>query len=90
MPVIDLEIVQLSRPGEADQELRQELTACWIAVTKLGRCGRMSRFPRLSALPMLAPVVDARRVSPGPGLQRGYSSPASAVAWPGGWHSAVT
>ena len=32
----DLDITQLTRPGEAYPAVRQELTACWIAVTNAG------------------------------------------------------
>ena len=49
----ELDIVQLTRPGEADPAVRQELTACWIAVTNaVGAAG----FP--------FPPVDVSHVAP--------------------------
>ena len=56
-PGDDLEIVQLSRPTEADQELRQELTACWVAVTNAGGAAGFP-FPPVD-VGHVAPVVDA-------------------------------
>lgn len=56
-PGNDLEIVQLSRPSEADQELRQELTACWVEVTNAGGAAGFP-FPPVDA-GHVAPVVDA-------------------------------
>ena len=32
----DLDVTQLTRPGEAYPAVRQELTACWVAVTNAG------------------------------------------------------
>ncbi len=32
----NLDIIQLTNPGEADPVVRQELTSCWIAVTNAG------------------------------------------------------
>jgi GNAT superfamily N-acetyltransferase len=56
-PGDDLEIVQLSRPSEADQELRQELIACWVAVTNAGGAAGFP-FPPVD-VGHVAPVVDA-------------------------------
>jgi GNAT superfamily N-acetyltransferase len=56
-PGDDLEIVQLSRPGEADRALRQELTACWIEVTNAGGAAGFP-FPPVD-VGHVAPVVDA-------------------------------
>jgi len=56
-PGDDLEIVQLSRPSDADQELRQELIACWIAVTNAGGAAGFP-FPPVD-VGHVAPVVDA-------------------------------
>ena len=49
----DLDITQLTRPGEADPAVRQELTACWIAVTNAGGA---AGFP--------FPPVDGSHVRP--------------------------
>ena len=43
----DLDITQLTGPGEAYPAVRQELTACWVAVTNPA-ARRDSRFPRLT------------------------------------------
>ena len=56
-PGDDLEIVQLSRPSEADQELRQELIACWVAVTNASGAAGFP-FPPVD-VGHVAPVVDA-------------------------------
>jgi predicted N-acetyltransferase YhbS len=53
----DLDIVQLTRPGEADQAVRQELTACWIAVTNAGGAAGFP-FPPVD-VSHVAPAVDA-------------------------------
>jgi GNAT superfamily N-acetyltransferase len=64
-PRDDLKIVQLSRPSEADRELRQELIACWIAVTNVGGAAGFP-FPPVD-VGHVAPVVDALadRLDPG-------------------------
>ncbi|HEX4092688.1 MAG TPA: GNAT family N-acetyltransferase [Trebonia sp.] len=53
----DLDIVQLTHPGEADPAVRQELTACWIAVTNAGGAAGFP-FPPVDAS-HVAPAVDA-------------------------------
>jgi GNAT superfamily N-acetyltransferase len=53
----DIDIVQLTRPGEADPAVRQELTACWIAVTNAGGAAGFP-FPPVDAS-HVAPAVDA-------------------------------
>ena len=53
----DLDIVQLTRPGEADPAVRQELTACWIAVTNAGGAAGFP-FPPVD-VSHVAPAVDA-------------------------------
>ena len=67
-PGDDLEIVQLSRPSEADQELRQELTACWVAVTNAGGAAGFP-FPPVDA-GHVAPVVGALADRLDPDLSR--------------------
>jgi GNAT superfamily N-acetyltransferase len=49
----DLDIIQLTHPREADPVVRQELAACWIAVTNAGGA---AGFP--------FPPVDIRHVAP--------------------------
>ena len=49
----NLDIIQLTNPGEADPVVRQDLTACWIAVTNAGGA---AGFP--------FPPVDASQVRP--------------------------
>ena len=49
----DPDIIQLTRPGDADPAVRRELTACWIAVTNAGGA---AGFP--------FPPVDASQVRP--------------------------
>ena len=56
-PGDDLDIVQLTRPSEADPALRQELTACWIAVTNAGGAAGFP-FPPVD-VGHVAPAVDA-------------------------------
>jgi GNAT superfamily N-acetyltransferase len=53
----DLEITQLTRPEDAGPVLRQELTACWIAVTNAGGAAGFP-FPPVNA-GHVGPVVDA-------------------------------
>jgi GNAT superfamily N-acetyltransferase len=53
----DIDIVQLTRPGEADAAVRQELTACWIAVTNAGGAAGFP-FPPVDAS-HVAPAVEA-------------------------------
>ena len=53
----DLDIIQLTRPGDADPAVRQELTACWIAVTNAGGAAGFP-FPPVNAS-HVAPAVDA-------------------------------
>ena len=53
----DVEIVQLSRPSEADQDLRRELIACWVAVTNAGGAAGFP-FPPVDE-GHVAPAVDA-------------------------------
>ena len=60
----DLDIIQLTRPGDADPAVRQELTACWIAVTNAGGAAGFP-FPPVNAS-HVAPAVDtlAARLDP--------------------------
>jgi GNAT superfamily N-acetyltransferase len=53
----DLDIIQLTHPGEAGPAVRQELTACWIAVTNAGGAAGFP-FPPVNA-GHVAPAVDA-------------------------------
>jgi GNAT superfamily N-acetyltransferase len=53
----DLDIIQLTYPGEADPVVRQELTACWIAVTNAGGAAGFP-FPPVNAS-HVRPAVDA-------------------------------
>lgn len=58
MPTDDhIDIIQLTRPGEADPALRHELTACWIAVTNAGGAAGFP-FPPVDA-DHVTPAVDA-------------------------------
>jgi GNAT superfamily N-acetyltransferase len=52
----DLDIIQLTRPGDADP-VRQELTGCWIVVTNAGGAAGFP-FPPVNAS-HVAPAVDA-------------------------------
>jgi GNAT superfamily N-acetyltransferase len=45
---LDLDIIQLTHPGDADPAVRQELTACWIAVTNAGGAAGFP-FPPVNA-----------------------------------------
>lgn len=60
----DLDIIQLTHPGDADPAVRQELTACWIAVTNAGGAAGFP-FPPVDAS-HVAPAVDtlAARLDP--------------------------
>jgi GNAT superfamily N-acetyltransferase len=51
-----LDIIQLTHPGDADPAARQELTACWIAVTNAGGAAGFP-FPPVNAS-HVAPAVD--------------------------------
>jgi GNAT superfamily N-acetyltransferase len=53
----DSGVTQLTDPGEAGPALRQELTACWIAVTNAGGAAGFP-FPPVDAS-HVAPAVDA-------------------------------
>ena len=53
----DLDIIQLTHPGEADPAVRQELTACWIAVTNAGGAAGFP-FPPVN-VSHVRPAVDA-------------------------------
>jgi GNAT superfamily N-acetyltransferase len=59
-----LDIIQLTHPGDADPAARQELTACWIAVTNAGGAAGFP-FPPVDAS-HVAPAVDtlASRLDP--------------------------
>jgi GNAT superfamily N-acetyltransferase len=64
----DLDITQLTRPGDADPAVRQELTACWIAVTNAGGAAGFP-FPPVDAS-HVAPAVDALAASLDPQRSR--------------------
>lgn len=51
-----LNIIQLRHPGDADPAVRQELTACWIAVTNAGGAAGFP-FPPVN-VSHVAPAVD--------------------------------
>jgi GNAT superfamily N-acetyltransferase len=53
----DLDIIQLTDPGDADPAIREELTDCWIAVTNVGGAAGFP-FPPVNA-GHVAPAVDA-------------------------------
>ncbi len=53
----NLDIIQLTSPVEADAVVRQELTACWIAVTNAGGAAGFP-FPPVDAS-QVRPAVDA-------------------------------
>lgn len=55
------ELTQLTRPGDADPAVRQELTACWITVTNAGGAAGFP-FPPVDA-GQVAPAVDALAAS---------------------------
>jgi GNAT superfamily N-acetyltransferase len=52
----DLEIIQLTNPGDARPAVRRELTACWVAVSNAGGAAGFP-FPPVSA-DQVAPAVD--------------------------------
>jgi GNAT superfamily N-acetyltransferase len=60
----DLDIIQLTHPGDAAPAVRQELTACWIGVTNAGGAAGFP-FPPVNAS-HVAPAVDtlAGRLDP--------------------------
>jgi GNAT superfamily N-acetyltransferase len=60
----DLDIIQLTHPGDAEPAVRQELTACWIAVTNAGGAAGFP-FPPVNAS-HVAPAVEtlAARLDP--------------------------
>jgi GNAT superfamily N-acetyltransferase len=60
----DLDIIQLTHPGDPDPAVRQELTACWIAVTNAGGAAGFP-FPPVNAS-HVAPAVEtlAARLDP--------------------------
>src|ERR1700722_872246 len=60
----DLDIIQLTQPGDATPAVRQERTACWIAVTNAGGAAGFP-FPPVNAS-HVAPAVDtlADRLDP--------------------------
>jgi len=53
----DLDIIQLTHPGDVDPAIREELTECWIAVTNAGGAAGFP-FPPVDAS-HVAPAVDA-------------------------------
>ncbi len=57
----NLDISQLTHPGEADPAVRQELTGCWITVTNAGGAAGFP-FPPVDA-GQVAPAVDALAAS---------------------------
>lgn len=64
----DLDIIQLTRPGDADPAVRRELTACWIAVTNAGGA---AGFPFPPVGPgQVTPAVDALTASLDPQRSR--------------------
>jgi predicted N-acetyltransferase YhbS len=69
MPARDvIDIVQLTRPCEADPALRRDLTACWVAVTNAGGAVGFP-FPPVDAS-HVAPAVDALVAGLDPSLSR--------------------
>lgn len=64
----DLDIIQLTHPGDADLAIRQELTACWIAVTNAGGAAGFP-FPPVN-VSHVAPAVDALATSLDPQRSR--------------------
>ena len=53
----DVDIIQLTHPGDADPAVRREMTACWIAVTNAGGAAGFP-FPPVSG-EQVTPAVDA-------------------------------
>jgi GNAT superfamily N-acetyltransferase len=64
----DLDIIQLTRPGDADLAVRRELTACWVGVTNAGGAAGFP-FPPVSA-DQVTPAVDALAASLDPWRSR--------------------
>ena len=64
----DLRIIQLTDPDDADPAVREELTACWVAVTNAGGAAGFP-FPPVSA-DDVAPAVDALAARLDPGRTR--------------------
>ncbi|HEX6522589.1 MAG TPA: GNAT family N-acetyltransferase [Streptosporangiaceae bacterium] len=64
----DLDIIQLTRPGDADPAVRRELTACWIAVTNAGGAAGFP-FPPVGP-DQVTPAVDALTASLDPQRSR--------------------
>lgn len=64
----DPDIIQLTHPGDAGPAVRQELTACWIAVTNAGGAAGFP-FPPVNAS-HVAPAVDALAARLDPQLSR--------------------
>ncbi len=64
----DLDIIQLTQPGDAGPAVRQELTACWIAVTNAGGAAGFP-FPPVNAS-HVAPAVDTLASSLDPQRRR--------------------
>ena len=56
MTTRDLDIIQLTQPGDAVPVVRQDLTACWIAVTNAGGAAGFP-FPPVNAS-HVAPAID--------------------------------
>jgi hypothetical protein len=83
----DLDIIQLTRPGDADRAVRWELIACWIAVTNVGGAAGFP-FPPVGP-DQVTPAVDALAASLDPS-DAGYCSPASTAPSQGGWPSAAS
>jgi GNAT superfamily N-acetyltransferase len=53
----DLDVIQLTHPGDANPAVREELTSCWITVTNAGGAAGFP-FPPVNAS-HVAPAVDA-------------------------------
>ncbi len=64
----DLDIIQLTRPGDANPAVRRELTACWIAVTNAGGAAGFP-FPPVGP-DQVTPAVDALAASLDPQRSR--------------------
>jgi GNAT superfamily N-acetyltransferase len=67
-PRHDLDIIQLTHPGDAGPAIRQELAACWIAVTNAGGAAGFP-FPPVNAS-HVAPAVDTLATSLDPQRSR--------------------
>jgi GNAT superfamily N-acetyltransferase len=64
----DVDLIQLTHPGHADQAVRRELTACWVAVTNAGGAAGFP-FPPVSP-GQVAPAVDVLAAGLGPERSR--------------------